>query len=346
MQIAYKHHSNHLIMERIADEIRLLGLFPQELWPREDLQSGRLMQIRLQGEGRIADPAGAGEQTPNQMVLVSTFEDHRSHGKLIVIILKDRITGLLAEVNYLLCSWSPTIKTWLRVRNDGVAPILVETVYSTILYNLAAGRLSARPNRTYIHLWHSGWYGAGKWQKVALNDLGQPSQQSSRRHDAADRGLNKVTMGMLEDVETRTVWYWHVEPSSTCYWEFGEDTGGKLYVLAGEAGSFGGGWYGKLAPGEALDTMPVTFGCVQGGRQEALIALDSHYKNLSQGKERENRDGGTPCPGVLAAVGRSRPEPPFGGNSRWTGPWFSSPYLCDSMKLEYGHFYRGRTQEA
>ena len=30
MQIAYKHHSNHLILERSADEIRLLGLFPEK----------------------------------------------------------------------------------------------------------------------------------------------------------------------------------------------------------------------------------------------------------------------------------------------------------------------------
>ncbi|NLY52564.1 MAG: hypothetical protein GX063_06595 [Firmicutes bacterium] len=348
MQIAYKHHSNHLILERIADEIRLLGLFPKKLWPREDLRSGRLMEVRLRGEGRTATPAGAIEPTPCQMVLVSTFEDHRSHGKLIVIILKDPVTGLLAEVNYLLCSRSPTIKTWLRVRNDGNAPILVETIYSTILYNLAAGGLSPRLNRTYIHLWHSDWFGDGEWQKMALDELGQPSHRSSHEQIVAERGLNKITMGMLEDIETKTTWYWQVEPYSTCYWEFGEDTGGKLYVLAGEMGNSGRGWYGKLAPGESLDTMPVTFGCVQGGRQEALGALDSHYQNLALGQSRGNRGPreGIPRPGASMAVGLPRLNWSFGGNSSWTRLRLTSPYLCDTMKLEYGHFYRGRTQEA
>ncbi len=344
MLITYKHHSNHLMLERIADEIRLLGLFPEKLWPREDLKSGRLMQIRLQTETKGPDPVGLDVPAPCHMALVSMFEDHRSHGKLIVIILKDPFTGLLAEVNYLLCSSSPTIKTWLRVRNDGTAPILVEALYATILYNLATGGLGSRLEKTYIHLWHRDCYGAGQWQKLALNELGHFSYRSSYEQSRiAGEGLNIITMGMLEDVETKTIWYWQVEPSSICYWEFGEDTGGMLYVVAGEVGNLGCGRYGKLAPGEALDTMPVTFGCVRGGRQEALIALDSHYQNLSLGQN--------PRPDVAAyrpraaawAAGMRRSRWPLGKYPLWMRPRFPSPYLYDTMKLRFSHFYRGRT---
>ena len=292
MQIAYKHHSNHLILERSADEIRLLGLFPEKAWPREGLQSGRLMQIRLREAPRAGKQADTADPVPSQLALVSMFEDNRVHGELIVIILKDSVTGLLAEVNYLLCSHSPTIRTWLRVRNDGSTPILLETIHATILYNLAAGGWSPGLDRTYVHLWYSGWYGEGQWQKLPLHEVGCLARWPLHQHStAAEGGWASVTVGMLEDVETKTIWYWQVEPSSSCYWEFGEDTEGKLYVLAGETGSPGGGWNGQLAPGEALGTMPVTFGCVQGGRREALTALGSHYQNIAWGLGRGQKNG-------------------------------------------------------
>jgi len=248
MYIAHKHHGNHLILERIADEIRLLGLFPEKLWPSEDLESGGLTAIRLGTVRRSASGTENCEPICCQLSLVSVFEDYRSLGKLTVLILKDPNTGLLAEVNYLFCSVSPTIKIWLRMRNDGSCPVLVEAVYASVLYNLAVGGLRPRRCRTYIHLWSSNRGGDGQWQALALNELGHPSYCISQRYTGGGAGLNRITMGMLEDVETRTTWYWQVEPSRTCYWEFGEDDRGMLYVTAGEIGGLGANLPRNLAP--------------------------------------------------------------------------------------------------
>lgn len=342
MYIAHKHHGNHLILERIADEIRLLGLFPEKLWPSEDLESGGLTAIRLGTVRRSASGTENCEPICCQLSLVSVFEDYRSLGKLTVLILKDPNTGLLAEVNYLFCSVSPTIKIWLRMRNDGSCPVLVEAVYASVLYNLAVGGLRPRRCRTYIHLWSSNRGGDGKWQALALNELGHPSYRISQRYTGGGAGLNRITMGMLEDVETRTTWYWQVEPSRTCYWEFGEDDRGMLYVTAGEIGGLGANLPRNLAPGEALDTLPVTFGCVEGGRQEALAALERHYQHLFSGQKgrlgEEIPSFRVPLAGGLLCL-----EQPSMRDFPWMRLRFSSSYLCDSMELDYRHFYRGRT---
>ena len=123
------------------------------------------MQIRLREAPRAGKQADTADPVPSQLALVSMFEDNRVHGELIVIILKDSVTGLLAEVNYLLCSHSPPSGhgcgcLWRQYPHpSGDNPCY---------YPVQSGRWRLEPglDRTYVHLWYSGWYGEGQWQKL------------------------------------------------------------------------------------------------------------------------------------------------------------------------------------
>ncbi|NMB10653.1 MAG: hypothetical protein GX977_00035 [Firmicutes bacterium] len=289
MQISYRHHGNHLVFERNEDEIRLLGLFTEAIWPREDLRSGSILHMQLTGE---VQPLQAGARRicslPGQrMVFVSMVEDQRYHGKLIVIILKDPVTKVLAEVNYLLCAQSPTVRTWVRVRNDSTASVGLESVYSIMLHNVATGGLGAWHEKTYIHLWHDQLYGKGRWRRLrlGLEELGfahvSPGfSRTGQTSSPSECSQTTLPMGMLEDVETKTVWYWQIENSGSWHWEIGEDDHSKLYLLAGDLDSLHHGYRKELRPGESYHSVPVALGCVQGGGQEALAALTCHYRNL------------------------------------------------------------------
>jgi alpha-galactosidase len=291
MQISYRHYGNHLVFERNNSEIGLLGLFTEHIWPREDLKSGSTLQMQLTGEVRPfrAGKRGLGSLPGERMMFVSMIEDHRYHGKLIVLILKDPVTQVLAEINYLLCAQSPTIRTWVRVRNDSTTSVGLEWVCSAILHNLATGGSGAWYEKTYVHVWDDELYGEGQWRRLRMEKSGlvrvvypgfSPGQQIGL---GSGYNQTRLSMGMLEDVETKTVWYWQIEHSGGWHWEIGEDDNGQLYLLAGGPDNLHHGYWKELKPGESFHSVPVALGCVQGGGQEALAALTCHYRNLIRG---------------------------------------------------------------
>jgi alpha-galactosidase len=288
MQISYRHHGNHLVFERSRDEIRLKGLFTDTIQPRPGLEGGSILQVQLTGEDRTLHNGyrNIGSLPGERMVFVSLLKDKRYHGRLIVIILKDPITDVLGEVNYLLCSKSPTIRTWVRIRNDSTVPVELEWAFSLNLHNLAVGGLKPWHDKTYVHLWYDKWGGEGPWRKHTLAELGLlPSSRpglSLAWQTSEDPQCNRkaLPVGMLEDVETRTVWYWQIDHLGSWYWEIGEDDNNQLYFLAGGPNSPRHSWRKELKPGEVVHTVPVAFGCVEGGCQEAMAALARHYRNL------------------------------------------------------------------
>ena len=296
MEISYRHHGNHLVFERSADAIRLLGLFTETIWRTKDLQSGSIIQMQLSGEAESLNSQARGIRSlpGERMQFVSMLKDERYHGDLIIIIMKDPVTGVLAEVNYLLCSESPTIRTWVRVRNDSDRSVRLERVYSAILYNLAIGGLRPWNEKTYVHLWYDAeWYEAGQWHRLGLKELGlwrTPYLGISRAWQISSglRYNQHLPMAMLEDIETKTVWYWQIEHFGSWHWEIGADQNNQLYFLAGGPDGCHHGWCKELKPGEAFHTMPMAFGCVQGCSEEALAALTRYHKNLVSGAAPES----------------------------------------------------------
>jgi len=288
MQISYRHHGNHLVFERSRDEIRLQGLFPETIGPRTDLGAGSILQMQLTGEARSPRNGNRsiGSVPGERMAYVSMVKDRRCHGRLIVVIVKDPITDVLGEVNYLLCSKSPTIRTWVRIRNDSTMPVELDWVFSINLHNLAIGGLMPWYEKTYVHLGYDQWGGEGPWRRYTLEELGllpssRPGLSLAWQTSQAPGDMSKaLPVGMLEDVETRTVWYWQIDHLSSWYWEIGEDDNNQLYFLAGGPNSPRHSWRKELKPGESVHTVPVAFGCVEGGCQEALAALARHYRNL------------------------------------------------------------------
>jgi len=295
-QISYRHHGNHLVFERNAQKIKLLGLFDRAIWKTQHLQSGSLLQMQLMGDVRYPNtkPGGISSLTGERMELVSVLKDERCHGGLIVVIMKDPITNVLAEVNYWLCSQSPTIRTWVRVRNDSDTSVRIEFVYSTILYNLATGGVRPWYEKAYVHMWYSDWYEEWKWRRFKLEEMDPlhipyPGLSRVIQHMCSgyDSKSETLPLGMLEDVETKTVWYWQIEHSPTWHWEIGEDESSQLYLMAGGPNGLHYDLWKELDPGESFRTVPVALGCVQGGYPEALAALELYYQNLISGAAAE-----------------------------------------------------------
>ncbi len=275
MQISYSHHGNRLIFRRRADGIQLLGLFGKALVPHKDLEGGSILQVQLvPAESSCHSGAGRISSLPaERMELISIVEDERCHGDLVVIILKDPLTGILAEVNYFLSLRSPTIRTWVRVRNDGPASVELHQVRSAILHNLAAGGYRPWHEKTCLYLCYDRGSGGGRWRRFGRR---QPIRGSSWSTPDA------LPMGILEDMETETAWYWQIEHSHIWDWAIGEGQNSHLSLWASDHTPHQDGWRVELQPGSAFKTVSVVFGLVPGGSIQAWKALSVYWRQISR----------------------------------------------------------------
>ena len=272
MQICYSHHGSRLVFRRSTDRIQLLGLFGKTPLPRPYLEGGDILQIQFATRtAYLAGPSEVHSLSAERMQLVALYEITQSKGDLVVIILKDLTTGILAEVNYLLDYNSPTIRMWIRVRNDGPITLQLHLVRSAILHNLGAGGIMPWHKKTYIYLCQCLGSGGEQWRR-----LPQRKAIGSNSWSAPD----VLPVGILEDVETGKAWYWFLEHSYLWDWEIGEETAGSLSLWVNDHTPRQNGWRMELQPGSTFKTSPVAFGLVLGGSKQAWKALRAHWRQV------------------------------------------------------------------
>lgn len=285
--LTYNHYGTSLVLRKEEKKVEFVGLYPVGLASRAvERRGGSPLQMQVTGENRPGHHGvrSIGSLPGERMQLVCIAEDDWEEGHLIVVILKDWKTGLLAEVNYLLCEGSPTIRSWVRVRNDGRETVGLEWVYSVVVHNLAVDGLKPWWEKCYIYLCYNNWYGEGQWRKYQLPEMGLT--RSAPQGIAAVQVTNlgswsthkALPLGILEDSETGTAWYWQIEHSGSWHWEVGEDDRGQLYLLAGGPDELHHGWWKRLEPGHVFETVPVAFGCADGGWEGAIAALTRYRR--------------------------------------------------------------------
>ncbi|NLJ85803.1 MAG: hypothetical protein GX322_05130 [Firmicutes bacterium] len=287
MQISYSHHGNRLIFQRNADGIQLLGLFEKSLTP-SNLEAGSILEMQVNTTYGVKGLKTDSRHLllADRMALMAIVEDERYHGNLVVVILKDPITGILAEVNYLLSTGSPTIRTWVRVRNDGPISIRLERIYSAVLHNLAACGQQPWHEKTCLHVWYKSPNGAKRWRRARERQGSMVKERHSfPPYGQSVKGGNwanptVLPMGVLEDVETRTSWYWQIEYSRIWNWELSETKGKQLSFCAQAQNVSQCGWQVQLQPGDAFKTAPVAFGSVRGGSEDAWRALADYRQQV------------------------------------------------------------------
>lgn len=271
MQLCYLHHGNRLIFRRNADRIQLLGLFGKTPLPWSCLTGGDILQIKLTtsaahpGLGRVHTLSTA------HMQLVAVHDFALSKGDLVVIILKDPATGVLAEVNYLLDHDFPTIKMWIRVRNDGPVTMQLHLVRSIILHNLGVGGAMPLQEKANIYLCQCQGLGSERWWRLAqCKAIGSNSWSRPQ----------VLPVGLFEDVETGKMWYWYLGYAHPWDWALGETTAGSLSLWANLHTSRQNGCRMELAPGCTLETDKVAFGLVPSSSQRAWKALGTRWRQM------------------------------------------------------------------
>lgn len=146
-------------------------------------------------------------------------------------------------------------------------------------------------NKFRIHYCLSTWQGEAQWRTITLEQAGIYScsvHQNTNTFQVSSIGswstARYAPFIMFEDIETKQIWYAQIETSSAWHFEIGHKKQvpcmtGEMYMEADGADENTSGWAKRLAPGETFETVPVAFGCTNGGLEEAVREMTKYRRN-------------------------------------------------------------------
>ncbi len=150
---------------------------------------------------------------------------------LLRVDLADPETGLRAEVFYRILEGSGTFQSWVRLTNQGTAPVTVESVTSFLCGGLGGG-LGPDDLGELDVLWsENDWLAEGRWQRRALRDALPDLSRLAHGGDPRGRfGISTagtwssggyLPMGAIINRETGRAWVWQIEHNGAWHWQAG-----------------------------------------------------------------------------------------------------------------------------
>ncbi len=177
------------------------------------------------------------------------------------------------------------------IKNDGEAPLTVDTLSSLFLDGIGASGPRWYEHRFILHYTHTVWQGEAQWRHAYLEDLGiYPTYNHGHQRTVSFRSVGSWTTArhypliLLEDTYTGDTHYFEIHSSSSWYIEVGvrgyrDDS--ALCVLLSGAHEECDGWYVTLAPGEQFRSVPAVYGTVKGGFEDAIAELTAYKRKTA-----------------------------------------------------------------
>jgi alpha-galactosidase len=270
-----------------------------------------LVDLVLAGEGRAWSGRRYCESVAGPRLRYRRHEERAEPGgwRQLCVDLADQVTGLTAEVFYRILAGHGTLQSWVRLSNQGTAPVAVESVTSFLCGGLVGGPAGPDDLDDLDILWaENDWLAEARWQHRPLRDaLPRLSRQA---HGADPRGRFGITsagtwssgtylpMGGVINRRTGHAWIWQIEHNGAWHWQVGEytrrqtETSRAIGHQAGRAAPSGAyiallgpadvehHWQVTLAPGEAFTTVPAAVAVSGRGLDDALGRLTVYRRAI------------------------------------------------------------------
>ena len=180
-----------------------------------------------------------------------------------------------------------------RVENRGREPVTLQQFASAMVCGIAAGGLMSwnDDRKVRIHYCYNPWEAEGQWRTLTLSEAGvcQTSSHSvPASFDLSSCGTwstgRNLPMVLVEDLETKEIWFAEMETSASWHLEVGvrkagENWGGDLFLMAGAADERYTHFHKTLKPGESFTSQPVVYGCAAGGFEQAVRKLTDYRRS-------------------------------------------------------------------
>ena len=213
-------------------------------------------------------------------------------GRLLTISLASDY-GVTASYHMQFFSGIPVVQIWTVLENKGNEAVPLEYVSSFMFQNICGEGQLPYTEKTDIYIPRNSWCCEARWQKCDARELNL-SGMLTRGYNSPGTGMNEFSydgksswstvnflpMGLISDRETGATWCFQIEHSGQWHVEYGSDFGGRLFLALSGATEGEHGWWYSLKPGDKYRTIPVAFGVVNGGVDEAIGALTRYRRAI------------------------------------------------------------------
>jgi alpha-galactosidase len=212
------------------------------------------------------------------------YRGHRTAGhggrERLTVELHDPATGLTAFAELSSPGGIPVLRSRVRLRNDGTAPLDVQSVTSLLLGGLPS------PDALDVHRARNDWLAECRWYGEPLRDTVADINVDAHQHDSraalvlTGRGSwptdGHLPMGALTERDGGRTWLWQIESPAGWRWDLGERARGTYLALNGPTDAEHQ-WRVRLAPGEEFTTVPGVL-ALGSGFDDAMGALTSYRR--------------------------------------------------------------------
>lgn len=222
------------------------------------------------------------------------YRSHRSgrYGtawEWLTVELHDPETGLAASVELTSPTGVPVLRSRVRLRNEGAAPLVVQSVTSLLLGGLPS------PDALDVHRARNDWLAEGRWYTEPLRSTVADIHAAAHQHDSraalvlTGRGSwptdGHLAMGALTEREGADgtdgeprAWVWQTESPAGWRWDLGERAHGTYLALNGPRDAEHQ-WRVRLAPGKEFTTVPAAL-ALGATFDDAMGALTAYRRTL------------------------------------------------------------------
>ena len=273
--------------------LRLKNMLPVEVsqkgfYPPSDLEYGNLVLFQVTGESQQEHhgPKFVGGEPGMRLEYLEKQEMQIPHGREVVIVQRDPKWELRVESIFEINDFSPVVRCYTRIRNDGTSTVGIDYLSSATLYNF--GNLtegSPQDNLRFSYAYNS-WKQEAQWKTATLPELGWCDDGGFNLNGifldnvGSWSTVRYLPLGILQNRQAGVTWFWQIEHNGSWHAEFSNASNGGTYLYLGGPDALHGDAWKSLKPGESYVTVPVALGCVRGGFDEAVAALTSYRRNI------------------------------------------------------------------
>ncbi|QNP68757.1 alpha-galactosidase [Streptomyces roseirectus] len=208
------------------------------------------------------------------------YQGHSVDGDRLTIELHDVVTGLTAFVELTSFEGLAVLRSRVRLRNDGGAALVVQSVSSLVLGGLPSADVLD------VHRARNDWLAECRWGSEPLRDAVADIGVDSHQHDSraafrlTGRGSwptdGHLAMGALTERASGRAWLWQIESPGGWRWDLGERDHATYLALNGPTDAEHQ-WRVRLTPGEEFTGVPAVL-ALGAGFDEAMGALTSYRR--------------------------------------------------------------------
>lgn len=244
--------------------------------------------LHITGEDRDAHHGAklTGASASGRLVFVKKTESVTTSGKTITLEQHDPIKNLKIESFYEFNDFSPVIRRYTVVTNQGRENVGIEYLSSAILNNFGNITGGTPQENLLIHYAYNSWKQEAQWKSESPAALGWENNGAFNINGVFFSNLGSwstvkyLPLGMIENTGAGITWFWQIEHNGSWHCEMSTYSDPSTYMYLGGPDEEHHQAWKNLRPGESYRTVPVALGCVKGGMEEAVEAMTIYRRKV------------------------------------------------------------------